>query len=197
LADVQADFSQRTAIASIKREEHGKGELFIKKSTGNSAMFRFNYTKPRQQIISDGKNVWYYLPDNKQVMISDVTALFAGGNGIALNYLTGMGHVSRDFTISFSSEVRDKKGNYVLDLVPKKPSQVMAKLRLTIAASAVEQFRKRGKPQSLFPIVSSVVYDPLGNRTVIDYTRVKVNQGMENDIFSFKIPIGAEVIKNR
>ena len=95
------------------------GELSIKKAPGG-AMFRFNYTKPRQQIISNGKTVWYYLPDNKQVMVSDVAALFEGGNGMALNYLTGMGHLSADFTAEFPEGRRDKKGNYVIDLVPKK-----------------------------------------------------------------------------
>jgi outer membrane lipoprotein carrier protein len=85
----------------------------------------------------------------------------------------------------------------VLDLTPKKPSQVMTRLRLTIAASAVDQFRESGKPQSPFPILSSIVDDPFGNRTIIDYSRVKVNQGIGNDRFSFKIPKGVEVIKNK
>lgn len=197
LADLQADFSQRTVIASMKREERGKGMLFIKKSTGNSAMFRFNYTKPRQQIVSDGKRVWYYLADNKQVMVSDVAALFAGGNGIALNYLTGLGHVSRDFAISFAREGRDQKGNYMLELVPKKQNQVMTRLRLTIAQSAVEQYRNNGKPLAMFPVVSSEVDDPFGNRTIIEFSRVKINQGIANDRFAFKIPDGVEVIKNK
>lgn len=197
LEDVQADFSQRTAIASMKREEHGKGELFIKKAALGQAMFRFDYTTPQQQIISNGKKVWYYLPDNKQVMVSDVSELFSGGNGIALNYLTGMGHVSRDFTITFAGEGRDKKGNYVLNLAPKKPNQVMTRLRLTIAAAAVEQFMESGKPMAMFPIVSSVVDDPFGNQTIFEFSRVKVNQGLSKGRFAFKIPKGVEVIKNR
>jgi len=197
LTDVQADFTQRTAIASIKREEVGKGELFIKKKTGNSSMFRFDYTKPRQQIISDGKTAWYYLPDNKQVMVSDVSELFAGGNGIALNYLTGMGHISRDFTISFAGDGRDKKGNYVLDLTPKKPNQIVEKLRLTISAAAVERFQGGGNAKPLFPVVSSVVDDHFGNRTFIELSRVKVNRGISNARFIFRIPSGVEVIKNR
>ena len=160
-------------------------------------MFRFNYTKPNQQIICNGKSVWFYLPDNKQVMVSDVSKQFAGGNGIAMNYLTGMGHVSRDFAITLAGEGRDKKGNYVLDLTPRKPNQVMARLRLTIAASAVDQFRESGKPLAQFPIVLSVVDDPFGNRTVIDFSRIKVNQGMSSDRFGFKIPKGVEVIKNK
>jgi len=194
---VQADFSQRTTIASMKREDRGKGELFIKKAAGGQAMFRFNYTKPNQQIICNGKSVWFYLPDNKQVMVSDVSKQFAGGNGIAMNYLTGMGHVSKDFTITFAGEEKDKKGNYVLDLAPKKSNQVMTRLRLTIAASAVEQYRKSGKPLVQFPIVSSVVEDPFGNLTVIEFSRVRVNQGLAKERFVFKIPKGVEIIKNK
>jgi len=196
LTDVQADFTQRTVIASIKREELGRGELFIKKTAGSSSMFRFDYSKPRQQIISDGKTAWYYLPDNKQVMVSDIAVLFAGGNGIALNYLTGMGHLSKDFSISFAGDGRDKKGNYVLELVPRKPSQAIAKLRLTVLSSLVEQFQESGKSQPVFPVVSSVVDDNLGNRTFIELSRVKVNQGIANSRFRFKIPKGVEVIKN-
>jgi len=196
LTDVQADFTQRTVIASIKREELGKGKLFIKKTAGSSSMFRFDYSMPQQQIISDGKTAWYYLPDNKQVMVSDIAALFAGGNGIALNYLTGMGHLSKDFSISFAGDGRDKKGNYVLELVPRKPSQAIAKLRLTVLSSLVEQFQESGKSQPVFPVVSSVVDDNLGNRTFIELSRVKVNQGIANSRFRFKIPKGVEVIKN-
>jgi len=131
------------------------------------------------------------------VMVSEVTELFKGGNGIALNYLTGMGHVSRDFTITSAGEGRDKNGNYVLDLVPKKPNQVMTDLKLTIAAAAVDKFRKSGKPIAMFPIVSSVVEDPFGNRTIFEFSRVKVNQEMGNGRFVFKIPSGVEVVKNR
>src|SRR5512139_3997303 len=50
LNDVQADFSQRTAIASIKKEQLGNGTLYIKKPSRSTAMFRFNYEKPLQQI---------------------------------------------------------------------------------------------------------------------------------------------------
>jgi outer membrane lipoprotein carrier protein len=194
LADLQADFSQRTTVASINRDERGAGELFIKKSAG-SAMFRFNYTKPRQEIISNGKTVWYYLPENKQVIVSNAAALFEGGNGIALNYLTGLGHISADFTAKFAGEARDKKGDYVLDLVPKKASPVMSKLRLTVSAKAVEEFLETKTVRIPFPVVSSEVHDQLGNRTRIDFGKVKVNRGLGSARFTFKVPAGVDVIK--
>ncbi|RQW78400.1 MAG: outer membrane lipoprotein carrier protein LolA [Geobacter sp.] len=196
LSDLQANFTQRTTIASLNREEGGAGELFLKK-TAADAMFRFNYTKPRQQIISNGKTVWYYLPENKQVMVSDAATLFSGGNAVALNYLTGMGHLSTDFIAAFPEQNRDKKGDYVLDLIPRKKTSVMAKLRLTVSAAAVEHFLKTGTVLEPFPVTSSSVYDELGNITRIEFSKVRVNRGLGSDRFSFTVPAGVEVIKNR
>jgi len=197
LNDLQADFSQRSSIAAMKREEKGGGELFIKKGSGKDAMFRFNYTKPKQQIISNGKKVWYYLPEQKQVMIMELSQLFEGGNGVALNYLTGMGHVSRDFNVVFGAEPRDKKGNYLLELTPKQKSPAMAKIELSIQADAVEQFIAKGHPSTPFPIVSSTVFDQVGNATRIEFSNVRTNRGVESSKFTFKVPAGVEIVKNR
>lgn len=194
LKDLQADFSQKTSISSVKREEKGSGELAMKRPSGSAAMFRFDYKKPRQQIVSDGRQVWFYLPDNKQVMVSDVKTMLAQG-GVALNYLTGMGNVSRDFTVVFAGKGRDSKGNYLLDLTPKKGGQAFSKLQLTISAGAVEQYLDKGAAQEPFPILASIVYDQMGNRTLIEYARVRTNQGVPAGKFSFKVPSGVEVIK--
>ncbi len=195
LQDVQADFSQKTTISAVNREQTGSGEVLLKRPAATAAMFRFNYAKPKQQIISNGKEVWFYTPENKQVMVNSVTAMFAGGNSIALTYLTGLGHVSRDFDVSFAAEPRDKNGNYQLELAPKKASPALAKLQLTVSAKAVEQLQATGEVKDVFPIVSSVVHDAGGNKTRIDYSRARVNKGLGDGKFNFKIPEGVEVIK--
>lgn len=195
LQDVQADFSQKTTISAVNREQKGSGEVLLKRPASATAMFRFNYAKPKQQIISNGKQVWFYTPENKQVLVNTVSAMFAGGNSIALTYLTGLGHVSRDFDVSFAAEPQDKNGNYQLELTPKKASPVLAKLQLTVSGEAVEQLQATGEVKNIFPIVSSVVHDAGGNRTRIDYSRARVNKGLDNGKFNFKIPEGVEVIK--
>jgi outer membrane lipoprotein carrier protein len=195
LQDVQADFVQKAAIAGISREQKGSGELLLKKPASATAMFRFNYSTPKQQIISNGKQVWFYLPENRQVMVSNIADMFKGGNSIALNYLTGLGHVSRDFNVSFAQEPQDKHGDYQLELLPKNPSAVLAKLQLTVSAAAVENFLRDGSVQDVFPIVASVIHDAGGNQTRIDYSRVRVNKGLANSRFNFKVPQGVEVIK--
>jgi outer membrane lipoprotein carrier protein len=195
LQDVQADFVQKTTIAGINREQKGNGELLLKRPASETAMFRFNYAKPRQQIVSNGKKVWFYIPENKQVMVSTVAEMFKGGNSIAMTYLTGLGHVSPDFGISFAREPQDKNGNYQLELVPKTPSPVLAKLQLTVSAESVQAFLKDGSVKDLFPVLVSVIYDAGGNQTRIDYSRVRVNKGLDNSRFTFKIPEGVEVVK--
>jgi outer membrane lipoprotein carrier protein len=195
LQDVQADFSQKTTISAVNREQKGSGEVLLKRPASATAMFRFNYSKPKQQIISNGKQVWFYTPENKQVMVNSVAAMFAGGNSIALSYLTGLGHVSRDFDIVFAADHQDKNGNYQLELTPKKASPVLAKLQLTVSSAAVEQVQASGEVKNIFPVVSSVVHDAGGNRTRIDYSRARVNKGLDSGTFNFKIPKGVEVIK--
>jgi len=195
LQDVQADFSQNTTISAVNREQKGSGEVLLKRPAAATAMFRFNYSKPKQQIISNGKDVWFYTPDNKQVLVNSVAVMFAGGNSIALTYLTGLGHVSRDFDVSFAAEHVDKNGNYQLELTPKKASPVLAKLQLTVAAEAVEQLQASGEVKNVFPIVSSVVHDAGGNKTRINYSRARVNKGLSDGKFNFKIPEGVEIIK--
>ena len=195
LQDVQADFSQRTTIAGINREQKGNGEVLLKRPASATAMFRFNYAKPKQQIVSNGKQVWFYTAENKQVLVSSVETMFKGGNSIALSYLTGLGNVSRDFKVLFAKEQQDKKGNFQLELIPKNPSPVLVKLQLTVAAEAVERYIAEGTVKDIFPVVSSVVHDAGGNQTRIDYSRVRVNKGLDNGKFNFKVPEGAEIIK--
>jgi outer membrane lipoprotein carrier protein len=194
MEDLHADFSQRTYVASLKREEKGSGELFLKKK-GGTAQFRFNYIKPRQQIISNGKNVWYYLPENRQVILTDTAKLFAGGNGMALSYLTGLGSLAEDFDIKLISDTPDKKGNFQLELAPKNNNPAVAKLHLSVSGDAVAKTRNNPAGEAFFPIVSSVLFDQIGNRTTIEYSKIRLNSGISNDRFSFKPPAGVEVIK--
>jgi outer membrane lipoprotein carrier protein len=197
VTDMQADFTQSSTIAAIKREEKGAGELLVRKVEGASPMFRFNYARPKQQIISNGKKVWYYLPDNKQVMITSLAAVMEGGGSASLHYLTGMANITRDFSVSFVGNGRDKKGNYLLELVPLKKSKTLSKIHLTIDAAMVDSYLENNDAPPRFPVTGSVVFDSSGNRTALEFSNVKVNRGIGSDRFGFKVPAGVEVINPR
>lgn len=195
LRDLQASFAQTTTLAGFPKPQKGHGSLALRRPKGAAAQFRFDYAVPKQLIVSNGRQVWFYQPDNRQVMISSLEGMFQGGNSIAMAYLTGLGNVGKDFSAAFAQETRDKKGNYLLELTPKKPTPTLSRLRLTIDGAAVGRYQTDKNSGSGFPILTSVVVDGFGNQTRIDYSRVKLNSGLPAGRFSFNVPKGVEIIK--
>lgn len=195
LQDLQASFSQSTQLAGFPKPQKGAGELSLRRPAKGAAQFRFDYTVPKQQIISNGRQVWFYQPENRQVVVSSLDTLLKGGNSIAMAYLTGLGHVSRDFTVSFAKPSRDKQGNYLLELIPRKATPLLKKLRLAIRDEAVTSYQANGQAKEAFPVAASTVTDASGTETRISYSRIKTNSGLPAARFTFKVPQGVEIIK--
>ena len=126
IADFMADFFQRTLLAKDKREMRGEGRMSVQLATATSPlMYRFQYVSPYQQeIVSDGNSLWIYHPENREVILSDVSFVynrpgFNPDRDRAVNFLQGLGRISRDFQINFASGMYDSAGNYVLELNPR------------------------------------------------------------------------------
>lgn len=194
LQDLQATFTQSTTLAGFSRPQKGHGDLALRRPTQGTAQFRFNYIQPRQQIITNGKQLWFYQPENKQVLVSPLEGTMKGGNNIGMAYLTGLGNVSQDFHASFAKPARDKQGNYQLDLIPRKQTPVLARMRLSIRAAAVDSFLADGQAREAFPVVFSTVIDASGTETRISYSQVRTNSGLPSSQFTFKVPQGVEII---
>ena len=195
LQDLQASFSQSTTLAGFPKPQKGHGELSLRRPLQGTAQFRFDYAVPKQSIISNGKQVWFYQPENKQVLVSSLEGMMKGGNSIGMAYLTGLGNVSKDFNAAFAKPSRDKQGNYLLDLTPRKPTPVLSRLRLTIHEEAVNALLADGQTKEAFPVVASTVVDGSGTETRISYSRIRTNSGLSASKFTFKVPQGVEIIK--
>lgn len=191
LKDMQAAFSQSTTLPGLPKPQKGNGELLLRRPDKGAAQFRFDYASPKQQIVSNGRQLWFYQPENRQVIVTSVETMMKSGGNLAMAYLTGLGNVSKDFSAAFAKEAKDKNANYQIELTPRNPSPALSKLRLTISKEIVEN------PGSSagFPIVSSVLIDSNGTETRIDYSKVRINRGMSSSRFNFKIPEGTEIIK--
>ena len=195
LQDLQANFSQTTALAGFPKPQKGHGELALRRPPQGTAQFRFDYAVPKQSIISNGKQVWFYQPENKQVLVSSLEGMMKGGNSIGMAYLTGLGNVSKDFNAAFAKPSRDKQGNYLLELTPRKPTPILSRLRLTIHEEAVNALLTDGLAKEAFPVVASTVVDGSGTETRISYSRIRTNSGLSAAKFTFKVPQGVEIIK--
>ena len=60
--------------------------------SGADVMFHWEYEEPTtQEIISDGKTLWVYLPENNQVIQSDVEMVSKARENNPMTFLTGLG----------------------------------------------------------------------------------------------------------
>lgn len=198
--DVRADFFQESRIASLDRSQRGRGTVMFLFEPGDNrrapvAMFNWQYQEPsEQEIVSDGRTMWVYLPESRQVIESDLTLASRGGVVNPVTFLSGLGNLSRDFSIMYAIPNTDSKGNYILDLRPKQSSQLIRSLQIVVDRDAAqEQVNPKGRVY--FPILSTIVTDPNDNQTIIEFSNVRVNRGLSRADFRFMQPPGVEVVK--
>lgn len=201
--DIEADFTQESSIASLDRTQQGGGRVAMQfEHRGGDQVplvkFRWDYVRPtRQEIVSDGRTMWVYIPDNNQVIESDISEVSEARAQDPLTFLTGLGNLSRDFLIRWASPNRDKDGNYVLRLTPRNTTTMFRELEVTVDRRAVIDYTRSGVTGRDFPIRSTTAIDPNGNRTVITFDRdtLRLNRGVSDLEFRFVIPAGVDVVR--
>lgn len=212
ITTVQADFFQRSTIAAKNREFRAEGKMYLLPATSSESLkFRFDYYRPtRQEIVCDGRTLWIYLPENRQVILSDVAEFFSperanAGRTRGINFLQGLGRISKDFTIIFNRTITDQAGNYILDLTPLRASVTIEKLFITVSREAVER-RAGARPQTglptaraeqlvPFPILATTVVDHEGNSTIMEFSNAVTNSMVSDMLFNFDIPPDAQVVR--
>lgn len=212
LTSVSADFFQRSTIAAQNRELRADGQMFLRfGSSSEPLMFRFDYFTPlTQEIICDGRSLWIYQPENRQVILSDVSDTFDptsrsfADRNRATNFLQGLGSISKDFTITYADTGRDVAGNYVLELVPRRSSISITKLFLVVHKDAVlrHTYSRQGRndyalnrPELDFPVLSTTVVDPDGNTTTMEFTNIRTNVFLSDLLFKFVPPADVRVVR--
>lgn len=198
IQNFQADFVQRSHIASIDKTQQGNGVVFFhfRPSTtaaGSRVQFRWNYQQPeKQQIISDGRTLWYYLPDNKQVVESDLTHLDPKQN--PLIFLNNLGFLEEHFRVSWSDTKRDEKGNYRLRLAPHQQTPLIREMDVVVAAEAVSVWSENHRSGDVFPVLMTAVTDQQGNRTTIMFRQAQTNQDFDPGLFTFQKPADVDIV---
>lgn len=199
--DFKAEFTQESHVASINRTQHGAGSVrfrFIPAtgSEGAVAQFRWDYRKPDiQEIISDGRKMWVYLPGNKQVIESDISHLSQQQGENPVTFLSGLGNLSQDFLITWGTEKNDNDGNFLLHLVPRQESQLIRQMEVVVNRNAVNDWLKSHETGDNFPILATLVTDQQDNLTVIRFDQIKVNNRLKAGQFVFDKPDDVELVR--
>ena len=175
--ELEANFLQEYIGKVMMKPQKGEGKVYFKKK----GMMRWDYKVPNQKLISNGHTLWYYQPEENQVFVSDVSKVLRERTPLA--FLAGEGEISRDFTVlNFSESGSQKEDYFVLELAPKEPNAVLAKLALMV-------------DKKTYYVVQADVFDELGNVTRTRFIDIKTNVALSSSLFNFTIPPGTEVLK--
>ena len=175
-SDLQAGFVQRATNRLSGMSQEASGRLFLKWP----GKMRWEYENPEPRLfLIDGKTLWSYSPVERQAVAQDVKgALSTGPIGI----LFGVGSLRRDFRVRRILHAGTKEGQeHLLDLTPK--GQDLSFKRVILAIDRESYLIRR-----------VTVFDPYGNTTVVELSKLKVNGGLEDGLFRFSPPPGTDLV---
>jgi outer membrane lipoprotein carrier protein len=170
-----ADFLQESTIKSMEITDFASGRLYVR----YPGMMRWEYEKPeRQVIITDGKQLWIYRPQDNQVMVGGAPVFFRDGKGAS--FLSDIRLVRKKFNI----QLIRAEGEYLYELrmKPIEATANIAEIRLYVV------------PRS-YQIARIVTLNDFGDDTRIDIVSPQFNANLDPSLFSFEIPPGVDVQK--
>ena len=171
IRDFSADFVQTFRAGALKTQLRESGTVAIKKP----GKMRWTYLKPmRKELVSDGRNMYWYVPQEKEVQKSDVPDEATTPD----LFLSGKGDIVRDFAASHTNSVI--AGTVALKLVPRR------------AESAYEYLVVSFEPASM-RIRALMSRDHQGDESTLEFTNLRENRGLSDRDFAFKIPSGVRV----
>ena len=176
--DFTADFVQNYRGGVLKTKTQESGTLAVKKP----GKMRWTYTKPeRKEFGSNGVKLYAYLPEDKQVTVSDVANL----ESTADQFLSGRGDIARDFTPSYvdTPASTPASGSVSLKLVPRR------------SEPAYEYLIVMFDPVRL-QIRALTSRDHQGGESTLTFTNMKENRGLADRDFVFRVPGGVAVVSD-
>jgi outer membrane lipoprotein-sorting protein len=180
MADLRAEFSQTAYNRSLNSTIPARGTVYLKRG----GKLRWEYTEPtRQEIVSDGATLWVYTPALNQVNTGPAPEALAGPAGA---FLAGLGRLREHFQVRFLNPAQpvDAEGLVVLDLTPRQPLPTLTRLIL-------------GVEPSTWAVRRAQLFDQFENTVTMRFTRVVVNSGLPDRLFTFVPPPGTATVPLR
>lgn len=172
--DFVADFRQETEVKTLNRTLKASGKLSFKRP----GKMLWRYDEPKGQfVLADGKHLYFYQPEQNQVIKSPLKNAFRGD--IPLSFLLGLGNLKKEFNAALKST---EESNYILRLEPKGESGGFGEILLAV-----------NKSTSDIQWVS--IRDASANLTTIRFSGMRKGVGVNDSLFQLQIPNGADVVE--
>jgi outer membrane lipoprotein carrier protein len=175
IKDFTGDFSQTYRGGVLRTRSVEEGTVTVKKP----GLMRWQYLKPeKKEFVSDGRKTYLYIPQDRQVIVSDADA---EGSSTSALFLAGKGDITRDFTAEYASS--PVPGTLALKLTPRRRQPDYEYLVVAV------------DPVSL-QIRGLLTHDGQGGDSTLTFMNLKENQGISDKVFAFRIPRGVDVVNN-
>ena len=174
IKDFSADFVHSYRGGVLKTQTQERGKVSVKKPS----RMRWTYTSPeKKEFVSDGVKIYSYIPQDKQVIVSNVPADNQATTPAL--FLAGKGDIVRDFSATYVDSTIP--GTLALKLTPRRSEPDYEYLVVTVDPASLQ-------------IRALTTRDRQGGESTIAFTNLKENQGISDKTFAFSIPRGVDVI---
>ena len=174
IKDFSATFVHSYRGGVLRTQTQERGTVSVKKP----GRMRWVYTAPeKKEFVADGSKVYSYIPQDRQVIVSDVPPDNQASTPAL--FLAGKGDISRDFTAAYADGATP--GTVALKLTPRRSEPEYEYLVVAV------------DPVSL-QIRALTTKDRQGGESTLTFSNLKENQGIPDKEFAFRIPRGVDVI---
>ncbi|ATG90952.1 outer membrane lipoprotein chaperone LolA [Methylomonas koyamae] len=171
-ASLAADFKQVSFDKSGRPAQSSSGKFYLSRP----GKFRWNYLKPfEQEIVSNSGKVWFYDADLEQVTVKQLDDSL--GSTPAL-LLTGQVDIEEKFVLQ--EQGQDEGMNWV-KLSPKNEDSGFKYILIGMNGNQLGGME---------------LSDNFGQLTRIYFSNIQLNQKLDDSLFNFKPPKGADVFEN-
>ena len=140
--------------------------------------FRFNYKKPFEQtIVADGQTLWLYDADLRQVTTRKQSEALGATPAALIASAPDLTALRKDFSLEAAGT---KDGLQWVQATPKTKEGQLHLVRIGF----------RGND-----LVALEILDSFGQRSMLTFNKMELNAAVSPDVFNFKPPQGADVVK--
>lgn len=180
--DLQADFTQKTRIEGFATPVSSSGRVYIKKP----GRLRWDYVEPAvEEIYVMKDDVKMYVPEHKQLLIGKLTQMAA--SQAPLQLLQGVAKIEQEFDVlPTPTKIKNAGNARSVMLVPKLKDGESVQ---TLQRIVVDVF-----PKTYF-LKTVALHELSGNVATFEFSGLKANTGLKDEVFDFKAPADVEVVK--
>jgi chaperone LolA len=172
LQTLEADFDQQVIDGNRQLLQSSQGHMWIQRP----GRFRWDYETPyRQQLVADGEHLWSYDEDLEQVTVQPASEVLTSTPAMLLS---GDKPLELLFSIEETSATADDQR---VTLIPKSDDSNVTRLHVHFSGNLLTRIDAE---------------DSFGNTTLFSFTRLERNPELDDSLFTFTPPAGADVIGN-